>query len=101
MLSLIVAWILMVDILPHTSPHPLLLHMLPPRCGLRGEAQPCHYNGGDVLLNLVFLSEQCNPETHPVEKKIGSAVTAKTKKPMENKGGLVDFKQTNLETGFK
>uniref|UniRef100_A0A8C3YJ02 Zinc finger HIT domain-containing protein 3 n=1 Tax=Catagonus wagneri TaxID=51154 RepID=A0A8C3YJ02_9CETA len=29
--------------------------------------------------------EHCNPETRPVEKKIRSALTAKTKNPVENK----------------
>lgn len=43
----------------------------------------------------MFLSEQCNLETRPVEKKIRSAVAAKTIKPMENKGGLIDFRQIN------
>lgn len=46
---------------------------------------------------FMSLSEQCNPETRPAEKKIRSAVTAKTVKPTENKGGLLDFKKTNLE----
>ncbi|XP_020922980.1 zinc finger HIT domain-containing protein 3 isoform X3 [Sus scrofa] len=31
------------------------------------------------------LSEHCNPETRPVEKKIRSALTTKTKEPVENK----------------
>lgn len=39
-----------------------------------------------MLLRFVFLSEQCNPETRSVEKKLRSAVTAKTTKPMEDKG---------------
>ncbi|XP_026312521.1 zinc finger HIT domain-containing protein 3 isoform X2 [Piliocolobus tephrosceles] len=37
--------------------------------------------------------EQCNPEARPVEKKIRSALPTKTIKPVENTGGLVDFKQ--------
>lgn len=43
--------------------------------------------------------EQCNPETHPVEKK-RSAVTAKTKKPMENKDdddSIADFLNSDEE----
>lgn len=47
------------------------------------------------------LSEQCNPETRPTEKKIRSAVAAKTIKPAGNKGELVDFKKTNPGKGFK
>lgn len=47
-----------------------------------------------MLLRFVSLSEQCNPETRLVEKKIRSTAIAKTIKPVENKGGLVDFKQT-------
>ena len=47
-----------------------------------------------MLLRFVSLSEQCSPETRPVEKKLRSAVTEKTTKPVENKGGLVDFTQT-------
>lgn len=43
------------------------------------------------------LSEQCNPETRPTEKKVRAAVTAKTIKAAENKGGLLDFKKTTLE----
>lgn len=45
--------------------------------------------------------EQCNPKTHPVEKKIGSAVTAKTEKPMENKDddddSIADFLNSDEE----
>lgn len=44
-------------------------------------------------LGFVSFSEQCNPEARPVEKKIRSALPTKTIKPVENKGGLVDFKQ--------
>lgn len=47
-----------------------------------------------MLLRFVSFSEQCNPETRPVEKKLRSAVTEKTAKPVENEGGLVDFKHT-------
>uniref|UniRef100_A0AAA9RVA0 Zinc finger HIT domain-containing protein 3 n=1 Tax=Bos taurus TaxID=9913 RepID=A0AAA9RVA0_BOVIN len=36
------------------------------------------------------LSEQCRPAAGPVEKKIRSALTAKTKKPVENEGSLDD-----------
>lgn len=53
-----------------------------------------------MLLMFVCLSEQCNTETRLVEEKI-PAFTAKTIKPEENKGGCVDFKQTNLGRGFK
>lgn len=49
-----------------------------------------------MLLVFVCLSEQCNTETRLVEEKV-SAFTARTIKPEENKGGLVGFKQTNLE----
>ena len=52
-------------------------------------------------LRFVSFSEQCNPETRPVEKEIRSHLTAKTKKPVENTGGLIDSKQTNREKGFK
>ncbi|XP_061246263.1 zinc finger HIT domain-containing protein 3 isoform X3 [Bos javanicus] len=34
--------------------------------------------------------EQCRPAAGPVEKKIRSALTAKTKKPVENEGSLDD-----------
>ncbi|KAB0396127.1 hypothetical protein E2I00_004595, partial [Balaenoptera physalus] len=46
--------------------------------------RPCHSSGGDVHLRFVSFSEQCNPETRPVEKEIRSHLTAKTKKPVEN-----------------
>jgi hypothetical protein len=41
---------------------------------------------------MCLASEQCKRETRPVEKR--SAAPVKTLKPEENKGGLVDFKQT-------
>ncbi|XP_062968112.1 zinc finger HIT domain-containing protein 3 [Cynocephalus volans] len=44
--------------------------------------------------------EQCNPETHPVEKKIGSAVPAKTIRPVENKDdddSVADFLNSDEE----
>jgi hypothetical protein len=41
---------------------------------------------------ICLASEQCKRETRPVEKR--SAAPVKTLKPEENKGGLVDFKQT-------
>ncbi|XP_044901300.1 zinc finger HIT domain-containing protein 3 [Felis catus] len=43
--------------------------------------------------------EQYNSKTL-IEKK-RSAVTAKTIKPAEDKGGLVDFKPANLGKGFR
>lgn len=52
-------------------------------------------------LRFVSFSEQCNPETRPVKKEIRSHLTAEIKKPVENTGGLIDSKQTNLEKGFK
>ncbi|CAD7667468.1 unnamed protein product [Nyctereutes procyonoides] len=45
--------------------------------------------------------EQCNPETRPTEKKIRSAVTAKTIKPTENKDddedSVADFLNSDEE----
>ncbi|XP_059004444.1 zinc finger HIT domain-containing protein 3 isoform X1 [Mustela lutreola] len=44
--------------------------------------------------------EQCNPETRPAEKKIRSAVTAKTVKPTENKDdddSVADFLNSDEE----
>ncbi|XP_054430819.1 zinc finger HIT domain-containing protein 3 [Pteronotus mesoamericanus] len=45
--------------------------------------------------------EQCNPETRPAEKKIGSAVTAKTVNPVENKddddASIADFLNSDEE----
>lgn len=61
---------------------------------------PCHSDGGDVHLRSVSLSEQCNPETHPGEKKISAAIV-KSIKPVEDEGGLTDFKQTKPGKGFK
>uniref|UniRef100_A0A8C6ZZ80 Zinc finger HIT-type containing 3 n=1 Tax=Neovison vison TaxID=452646 RepID=A0A8C6ZZ80_NEOVI len=55
--------------------------------------------GGDVHL-FMSLSEQCNPETRPAEKKIRSTVTAKTVKPTENKDddeSVADFLNSDEE----
>ncbi|XP_018882742.2 zinc finger HIT domain-containing protein 3 isoform X2 [Gorilla gorilla gorilla] len=44
--------------------------------------------------------EQCNPETHPVEKKIRSALPTKTVKPVENKDdddSIADFLNSDEE----
>ncbi|XP_014717773.1 zinc finger HIT domain-containing protein 3 [Equus asinus] len=45
--------------------------------------------------------EQCNPETRPVERKIRSALTAKTLKPVENKDddddSVADFLNSDEE----
>uniref|UniRef100_A0A8D0TV10 Zinc finger HIT domain-containing protein 3 n=1 Tax=Sus scrofa TaxID=9823 RepID=A0A8D0TV10_PIG len=45
--------------------------------------------------------EHCNPETRPVEKKIRSALTAKTKEPVENKDddddSVADFLNSDEE----
>ncbi|XP_020922981.1 zinc finger HIT domain-containing protein 3 isoform X4 [Sus scrofa] len=47
------------------------------------------------------LSEHCNPETRPVEKKIRSALTTKTKEPVENKDddddSVADFLNSDEE----
>ncbi|KAF6098360.1 zinc finger HIT-type containing 3 [Phyllostomus discolor] len=45
--------------------------------------------------------EQCKPETRPIEKKLRSAVTEKTEKPVENKDGdddsIADFLNSDEE----
>ncbi|EFB19428.1 hypothetical protein PANDA_012555, partial [Ailuropoda melanoleuca] len=43
--------------------------------------------------------EQCNPETRPTEKKIRSAVVAKTIKPAGNKGDCVLYSSDDEDDG--
>uniref|UniRef100_A0A8C2XY97 Zinc finger HIT domain-containing protein 3 n=1 Tax=Capra hircus TaxID=9925 RepID=A0A8C2XY97_CAPHI len=47
---------------------------------------------------ICVFSEQCKPATGPVEKKIRSALTAVTQKPVENEGGDEEEDRVSLQT---
>lgn len=81
----------------HPTPTPYSYSCFHPGCCLAGVGCSPGTQVELMCTRNVCFSEHCNPETRPVEKKIRSALTTKTKEPVENKGGFIASKQTNLE----